>query len=218
MAYSVAFWDRLADSYDSQVHKKYADAYRDTIALSEKYLEPEFRALDFACGSGITTISLARRVKKIHAIDTSRKMIARAREKAAGEHAENIEFAIADIFNPYLDAMTFDAVLAYNVLHFMKDTEKALARIRNVLTANGVFISVTDCLGENKTLKTRVFSALSLLGVVPRMKLFTMDGLETIIKRQGFTLLEQQNLYTIPPNYFIAAKKSESAVSGAGSA
>jgi len=81
MSKAKYFWNRMAKSYDKQVEKKYKQAYSDTIALSKKYLRSDFSVLDLACGTGLTTIELAKSVKKTDAIDISAKMIEIARLK-----------------------------------------------------------------------------------------------------------------------------------------
>jgi len=78
---SEGFWDKMSSNYDNQV-KKYQQTYADAIESTKKYLNKDDIVLDFACGTGITTIQISGFVRKIHAIDISQRMIDIAEEKA----------------------------------------------------------------------------------------------------------------------------------------
>ncbi|MBN1533041.1 MAG: class I SAM-dependent methyltransferase [Spirochaetes bacterium] len=204
---SKRFWNRMAARYDRQVSRKYAKTYGDTIELSRKHLDDDYSVLDFACGTGITTIGLAGCVKSIVAIDTSEKMVEVAKTKTAENGITNVEYSVADIFDSRFDNRRYDALLAYNVLYLINDIDRVLDRINRLLSPDGVFISTTDCLGEKFTIAALLMSFLSKLGIVPFMRKLKIAELEHFITRNGFRIVETRNLYRNPPNCFIAAKK-----------
>ncbi|MFW6130757.1 MAG: class I SAM-dependent DNA methyltransferase [Atribacterota bacterium] len=202
------FWNKAAKNYDTQVNKKYAKTNRDTIELSRKYLNSNQTVLDFACGTGIITIELAKNVKKMYAIDISEKMIEIARKKMINNRIDNLEFEVSNIFDPKLNGMEVNVLLAFNILYFLEDIDRALNRISELLPSGGLFISATDCLGERKSLKENLLSFfLSKLGTIPLIKKYKTLELKNIIKSHGFKIVETKNLYHNPPNYFIVAKK-----------
>ncbi len=204
---SKTFWNRMAKSYDKQVDKKYGRAYADTITLSKDHLQSDFRVLDFACGTALTTIELSRSVEEIQAIDISKQMIKIAKTKALNEQALNIDFSVCDIFDKKFDHERFDAILAFNILCYFKDHEAVLNRIQKLLKPSGIFLSATDCLGQEKSILITFMIWLSKLGIMPVMNRLTMKSLKNNIQQSGFKILNEQNLYNSPPNYFIAAKK-----------
>ncbi len=210
------FWDKMAGTYDKQVEKEYAHVYRDIIELSKKYINSGTRALDFGCGTGITTIELAPSVDKIIAIDTSRRMIEEAKIKSYERNIDSIDFSMTDIFDPAFSDKKYDAVFAFNILHFIKDIDSLLHRFEEMLTPSGIFISVTDCLGEKTSLKSFILSLLSKPGIIPFMKFYTMKELEETIQKNGFDIIEKKNLFTFPPNFFIVSKKSMGSEPSAG--
>ena len=53
------FWDRRAAVYDADAGVFYREAYEKTTACMRKYLKPTDTVLDFACGTGIVTLSLS---------------------------------------------------------------------------------------------------------------------------------------------------------------
>ncbi len=57
------FWNKIAENYDAQSNARFAKLYQDTIESARKYLNPSDIALDFACGTGLTTIPLAQYVQ-----------------------------------------------------------------------------------------------------------------------------------------------------------
>jgi 2-polyprenyl-3-methyl-5-hydroxy-6-metoxy-1,4-benzoquinol methylase len=57
--------------------------------------------------------------------DVSDNMIALAKQKAMEKHIENVELRNIGIFDPGLQAGSFDVILAFNIFQFIKD-ENAL--------------------------------------------------------------------------------------------
>ncbi len=201
------FWNKISSKYDLQVKNKYEQTYINTIKKTRNYLKETDVALDYACGTGITTVELARDVKQIYAIDISQDMINIAKEKSQKNNISNIKYDVTDVFDEKYSKESFDVLMAFNILYFIKDTNSVIKRINELLKPGGVFISATDCLGEKRTFKTMIGYLLGKIGIVPSMKMFKMDQLKNIIKRNGFSIVETENLYDSPPNLYIVAKK-----------
>lgn len=208
MKASVEFWDKISKNYDSRNMAKYAGTYNKTVELSKKYLKDTDTVLDYGCGTGITTIELAQDVKKVYAIDTSSEMIKVAQIKAENNGISNIEFDVSDIFNEQFQENSFDVVMAFNILCYLKDLNKMLDQVYKLLKPDGVFISATDCLGDKKTLVTQAQSLLSKVGAIPFISSLKRTELQSKIESASFFIMESHNLYDSPPNIFIAAKKS----------
>lgn len=62
-----------------------------------------------------------------------------------------------DLFDESLRPGSFDAVVACNVLLYLENRAEVLARIRELLRPEGMFLSATDCLGERS--HARVFAS-----------------------------------------------------------
>lgn len=207
MKNSKKFWNILAKSYDKKV-SRYEDAYKKMIELSKRYINPNHIVLDYACGTGITTIELSKNVKKIVAIDIAEEMIKIAKQKSISKTINNIDFKVADLSNLKDSEMKFDVILAFNILHFSNNVEEVLQQIQKLLLTSGIFLSVTDCFGDKRNLKSMFITFFSTLGLIPSMTNYTTKTLEKVIKENGFKVVESQNLFNgFPPNYFIAAEK-----------
>jgi SAM-dependent methyltransferase len=105
--------------------------------------DPPARVLDLACGSGWSSIAIARAYPKIHVdgLDLDTASIERARSNAAAAGvADRVDFAVADAADP-IDAGSssagYDAVLVFEALHDMARPVEALAAARAVLAPGG---------------------------------------------------------------------------------
>lgn len=201
------FWNMRSRTYDQQSGEEYAKAYEKTVANTLKYLDGDGRVLEFACGTGITTVAIAPHVAFVRAIDISDEMVVKAGEKIRALGLSNVELSQTDLFDPCLEEESFDAVTAFNVLLYVENRAQVLERIRSLLRPGGMFLSATDCLGEGITrVGIRKFWK-SHTGSMPYVAFDSRKKLEEAIARAGFAVLERENLFPAPPNLFVAAKK-----------
>lgn len=198
------FWDMRSKNYDQTSGGVYARAYDRTVARTVSYLTPSDRVLEFACGTGLTTLRLAPHAAWVRGIDISPKMTAIAREKA--RDIPNVEITNTDLFDPGLEPGSFDVVTAFNVLLYLPDLPQVLARIRALLKPDGLFLSATDCLASRPSRAGLQKLVKSRTGKMPYVAFFTQRGLERKIAQNGFTVLERENLFPAPPNLFLAAQ------------
>lgn len=88
------WWDRRADSFANRTAGE-SDRQRQAgvIRILDRYhfLEPDLDVLDIGCGPGNYALLLARRVKKVVALDPSPRMLAILQQRAAEEGITNIE-------------------------------------------------------------------------------------------------------------------------------
>ena len=201
------FWNRRSRVFDDQVGPRYEEAYRRTAAGAIKYLKPTDRVLEFACGTGITTVEIAPHVDSVLGIDISMDMVRKAQNKVAMLGLPNVHITKASLFSPDLEEKSFDAVTAFNVLQYVKDVDKVLARIRSLLKPGGYFFSATDCLGNGVTREGMKKLIKSHTGQMPHVTFFRQENLPGIIVKAGFEIQEYQNLFPAPPNLFVAARR-----------
>ncbi len=205
MVRAEKFWDRVAANYDQEEKKD----EKDNLAAIEKfrsYLKPGDYVLDYACGTGTMAISLARSVKRILAIDTSGNMLAVARKKTVAQGTGNITYLQATIDDDRLNTTPFDVVTASAILHLLDDPAFAVNRAHSLLKPEGLFISITPCVGEMKKRSLRLKIA-GMLGLIPRINPLTNRMLQDIITGAGFNIIEAEAMPPNSPIYFIAAKR-----------
>ena len=202
------FWDRTAGIYDKNVNKTYADSYRTAIDITRELVDKNSTVLDYGCGTGIITTAISGSVKNITAIDISPLMIKKADQKAQELDICNINFFACGLDDQNIKAGKYNVITAFNVLLFFKDIQNVLSQIYDLLPDEGLFLSLTDFLGEKGTFLNSVTKLCSRLKLVPYMKSYTRAELEVTIKQAGFSILKTETLYHTPPNYFIAAVKN----------
>jgi 2-polyprenyl-3-methyl-5-hydroxy-6-metoxy-1,4-benzoquinol methylase len=176
----------------------------------EKYLPSRDRILDYGCGTGTLSLRFAGRVKEIHGIDFASGMIEIAQRNAAESGVDNAHFMQATIFDERLEKGSYDAALAWGILHLVDDRNLVVKRINELLKPGGVLVSATECMGEKKTPTTSLLSFLMKIGIFPiSLNYFTVAELEESITGAGFQIVQKEIMGDNPVSCFIAAKKTE---------
>lgn len=207
------FWDNIAETYDKK-EERYKRIHIETIENAKRYLKAGDVILDYGCATGSKALALAGSVKNILGIDISSKMTENAKHKASGRKVGNVDFEHTTIFDENLRNESFNVVLAFNILHTIKENQQAIERIHELLKPGGLFISITPCLKEKMAIFTyiqfSIYFMLIRLGLLPDiLTRFKIIDLENLVKSENFQIVETVNLYHDGMNYFIVAKKKE---------
>jgi 2-polyprenyl-3-methyl-5-hydroxy-6-metoxy-1,4-benzoquinol methylase len=205
---SEKFWDKQAENYAKQQQNIQLTDNKDFVNTL-KYLNINDMVLDYGCGAGIVSNAIADKVKEIHAIDISSKMIEIAKRITSERNIENVNYAQATIFDERYQKESFNVILAFRILHMLEDTQVVMGRINELLKPGGVFISVTTCMGEKKWafLSILVFLASKMRIVPQHINMFKLSELEGLMTRENFQIVEYERLKDSVPHYFIVAKK-----------
>lgn len=201
------FWDKTADRYARKPVKD-EESYRRTLEATRKHLSASDRVLELGCGTGTTALMLSADVKEIVASDISSRMIEIAREKGRAQGVENVRFQRASLVDASPEHGTFDAVLAFNLLHLLEDLSGAVRGVHGLLRSGGLFIAKTVCLGEQSRLWRPVLALATALRVAPYVRCLTISELEGIVVGEGFRIVETGLYPPSPPSHFIVARKS----------
>jgi SAM-dependent methyltransferase len=218
MNISVQFWNMLANNFNEQ-EGRYKNAHIKTVECTKKYINAADLILDYGCATGTTAFEIADQVKRVRAIDFSSKMIAAAKRNAAQQKAQNVDFVQATIFDSGLDAGAFDTILAFGILHLLKNLPQVLQRINQLLKPEGWFISSTACVGNDETIPIWINRLLFIpgrIGILPTLQFLEIPKLEHAITCAGFKIVETETIpfeltdtdkQTYITGYFIAAQK-----------
>ena len=202
---SERFWDKTASHYD-RIEKKDERTYIDILNRTRAHLQPSDMVMDFGCGTGLIANEIAECVQRIHAIDTSSRMIEIAERKAKDRNIANISYARTTIFDERYKIGSFDVILVFHVLHLLEDVPLALHRMNNLLKPGGLWISATPCVGEKIGLGSLIGLA-GRLGLMPKIRSFKKRDLVAAIEAGNFTLVELDCLNQSSREYFVVAKK-----------
>jgi ubiquinone/menaquinone biosynthesis C-methylase UbiE len=189
-ARKARFWDRIARKYAAD---PIADAagYEATLRRVQGLLSPDHAVLEIGCGTGTTALRLAHGTRRYLATDLSCGMLAIARERhaAAPQALPQLQFVRADAERADPGHKTFDAVLAFNVLHLVEDLDRTIATAARALRPGGRFISKTPCIAEMNPLIPRLaLPLMKLFGKAPHVLVFDAAVLQAAIERQGLVV------------------------------
>jgi ArsR family transcriptional regulator len=109
---------------------------------------PPLVVADLGAGEGLLSELLARRCKKVFAVDNSEKIVAFGAAKAKKNNLKNLEFRLGDLQNPPLEAESMDLVILSQALHHAVEPGKAIAAAHKILKPNGQ-IMILDLLKHN---------------------------------------------------------------------
>jgi ArsR family transcriptional regulator len=138
-------WDRLrAEVYGHRV------AEEALLAL----VPSEWTIADLGCGTGVLAAELARRVRKVVAVDRSAEMLRAARKRLAG--AANVEIHEARLEAlPVADA-SCDAAVAVLVLAYLPEPAAALREAARILRPGGRLVVVEAARHGDEELRRRM--------------------------------------------------------------
>ncbi|MBA55247.1 MAG: SAM-dependent methyltransferase [Pseudomonadales bacterium] len=205
MDHSIAYWDRIAQRYARQPIANEAD-YQKKLEVTQHYLKPDMRVLEFGCGTGSTALVHGPLVREYIATDLAPAMIEIANGKLAASGPGNLHFEVAALDDFTARRERFDGVLGLNVLHLMEDRDKAIEQVYQLLNPGGVFISSTACLKQGLN-PYRFIAPFTRLFKLPLVKAFTRRELEQSLERVGFNIDYRWVPDGNPLVYFLVAMK-----------
>jgi SAM-dependent methyltransferase len=164
---------------------------------------PGWTVLDVGCGTGPTTVELARRVApggEVRGVDIAPTMIDAARSRAMADGVGNVDFRVADAQTHELGEGAFDGVFSQFGVMFFAQPDAAFANLRRCLRPGGrlSFVCWQD-LFANEWMFVPGAAAISVTGEVPPMPAPGAPGpfafadpgrIEAILTGAGFTGIE----------------------------
>ncbi len=205
MKNSAWFWDRMARRYDKWAEQD--EALTTAVERFAKYLKADDIVLDYACGTGVVTFKIAADVKEVHAIDTSARMIELAMERAREREVTNVHFARKTIFDEGHGRESYDVILAFNILHLLEDSRKAVQRASDLLKPGGLMVSSTPCLGEAGVVLRTLLPLISKVGILSYLRTFGISEVKDLIRGGGLQILESEIAEDTIPCCFVVARK-----------
>lgn len=183
------FWDNVARRYAAAAISDMA-GYDRSIERTQHWLRPEHRVLEIGCGTGTTALRLAPEVASYVATDVSGHMIAIALQKQAQQPCHQLRFETIDADVGTHERRTYDAVIAFNVLHLVTDLDGTLAACAAALQPGGLLISKTPCLSEmNPLIAWVALPVMRWIGKAPPVHCLNENDLTLAMKRRGLELV-----------------------------
>ena len=209
MQSSATFWNKIAPRYAKGAVPN-EQVYNHKLKITQSYLKPDMRVLEFGCGTGMTALHHAPFVKEYIATDIAREMICIAEQKRADIGVANVKFSVGTITSAWEQDQPFDAVLGLNVLHLLPDWYDQMKTVHGLLPAGGLFITSSACLKEKPPWSWLRFVAplLRRLRLFPTLAFFSKLEFRDCIVQTGFEVVHDWTPETSPITSFLICKKS----------
>src|SRR5512144_851983 len=98
---------------------------------------PPLVVADLGSGEGLISELLARRCKKVIAVDNSEKIVAYGAARAKKNGLKNLEFRQGDLQNPPIEPESVDLVILSQALHHAEEPARAIAGTYKILKPGG---------------------------------------------------------------------------------
>lgn len=142
---------------------------------------PPLTIADLGSGEGLLSELLARRAKRVIAVDNSERIVAFGAQKAKKNGLKNLEFRLGSIEDPPIEDQSVDLVVLSQALHHAESPLKALSAAHRILRPGGQLM-ILD-LAEHKFERAKELYGDRWLG-------FAESDLHAWLERAGFKKLE----------------------------
>jgi len=142
---------------------------------------PPLIVVDLGSGEGLLSELLARRCKKVIAVDNSERIVAFGAAKAKKNGLKNLEFRLGDLENPPVEPQSVDLVILSQALHHAAVPANAIGSAFKMLRSGGQ-IMILDLL-QHKFEKARELYGDRCLG-------FAESDLHRWLEGAGFKKIE----------------------------
>jgi len=142
---------------------------------------PPLVVADLGSGEGLVSELLARRCRKVIAVDNSERIVAYGRARARKIGLKNLEFRLGDLQDPPIEDASVDLVLLSQALHHAEDPPRALQSAWRILKPGGQ-VWILDLL-QHEFVKARDLYGDRWLG-------FTDGQLHRWLEQAGFRDIE----------------------------
>ncbi len=109
---------------------------------------PPLVVADLGAGEGLLSELLARRCKKVIAVDNSEKIVEFGAAKAKKNNLKNLEFRLGDLQNPPIEPHSVDLAILSQALHHAEEPDKAIEAAYKLLKPRGQIL-ILDLLKHN---------------------------------------------------------------------
>ncbi|MST00655.1 MAG: metalloregulator ArsR/SmtB family transcription factor [Pedosphaera sp.] len=149
----VARREQQAHVYFNQVAGRFDRSYgpgRSWQAFGHLLLRilPPLVVADLGSGEGLLSELLARRCKKVIAVDNSEKMVKFGAAKAKKNGLKNLEFRHGDLQSPPVESASVDLVILSQALHHAEEPAQTIVAAHRILKPGGQ-VMILDLLRHN---------------------------------------------------------------------
>ena len=149
---SEAFINTAASEWDANVAALYGA--RADLGATLALLSPTMVVGDLGCGTGSLSLSLARHVAHVHAIDGSPAMLETASQRLQGQ--KNVTLSAGSLEALPLEKWSLDVAVLMLVLHHVAEPLRVLKEARRVLRFGGRLLIADMCAHEREEYRAQM--------------------------------------------------------------
>jgi len=175
------YWDKVSGVYDFFESCINGRVYKALGKRTAEYISENDIVLECACGTGAITAVVARKCRRLVAVDISAAMMKKAKEKCRG--LSNVRFRKADMTRLNCGDEKFDKVIAGNVIHLLDDASAAVNEMLRVCKTGGKVIIPTYINDSQRSSKI-LAKLVDLTGLEFKYE-FTLDSYKSFFFDMG---------------------------------
>ena len=178
------FWDNVAGVYDVFVNVINRETHQKLKKIVSSLIEPGDTVLECACGTGLLSAVIAQKCRQLTATDFSEKMLKKAEKNCRA--FRNITYDQADITALPCPDISFDKVVAANVIHLLDNPLAAISELNRVCKDGGMLIIPTYMNKDDKG-KTNGFAGAVGKAGADFKRQFTVESYRQFFLDAGYS-------------------------------
>ena len=180
------FWNTISGIYDFVENTFNGKVNRDIAQYVANLMTEDDNVLECACGTGMFSLPIAKRCKRLTAADFADKMLRQAQNKC--KDLPNIRFELADITRLDYNDECFDKVVAANVIHLLDNPSAAMSELMRVCKKGG-WVIIPTYINESTKAASAAAKFFNLLGANFKHE-FSAATYQEFFKEMGYDVNE----------------------------
>ncbi len=136
-------FDKVANSWDESPGRVKLASDIAAAIVNTGILNPNMNVLDFGCGTGLVTLSLAPLVHSITGVDSSSSMLEIVDKKIKSQNICNVRTQHLDVEKGDVLDGAYDLIVCSMTLHHIRDFKALLEQFYNI-SSSGAYLCIAD--------------------------------------------------------------------------
>lgn len=191
------FYDKLSENFDNEQNEKRFEFVRNPEKeIINRFIEQKdlssASVLEIGAGTGRFSIPIAKKAKKVLAVDISEEMLGKLKDKAKNEKLQNIETISGDFMEIDIKEK-FDFIVSFSAVEYIKNKSALFEKISSLLkpdaevfitTAHNSFFRLFGRLGNyfRQKVYMNVFSKKEVARLCKKYNLLVIETKDSVMK------------------------------------
>ena len=203
------YWSRFPDTYDLNQEYVVGRELLDEITGELRQLADLGDVLEFGCGTGYFTVTIAEKSESLLATDLSDSLLGTA--KALLRSHPKVTVQKENCMETSLASESFDSVFMANLIHVVENPSKTLEECHRILRSSGSIVIVTFT-GYGMSLWEKIKMGVRFAktwGKPPaHTHSFSPEDVESMLEETGFVIEQSKLIGNRTKALFLVGRKS----------